>query len=373
MPARRRVADPHVARQLAQRELPRPVLAQRRLGALEQGAPQVAVVVGAGEAGHGTATIAKVDVDSIVFSDYIELMTTSHKWDTTDLPRLDGRTYVVTGANSGIGLTAARELARAGGRVVLAVRDRGRGEEAAATIPGDSEVRELDLADLASVRAFADAWDEGLDVLVNNAGVMAIPEARTRDGFEMQIGTNHLGHFALTNLLLPRITDRVVTVSSGAHRMGRVRLDDLNWEREDYSPWPAYGQSKLANLLFTLELQRRLAATGSAVRALAAHPGYSATNLQGRTGNAVQHAGMAVLNRIIAQSDEMGALPTLFAATQDLPGASYVGPDGLGEQRGHPTLVGRTAAASDLATAEALWELSERLTGVAFPLGVAAA
>jgi NAD(P)-dependent dehydrogenase (short-subunit alcohol dehydrogenase family) len=298
---------------------------------------------------------------------------TSHKWDATDLSRLDGRTFVVTGANSGIGLAAARELARAGGRVVLAVRDRARGEQAAATLPGDREVRTLDLADLASVRAFADAWDEDLDVLINNAGVMAVPEARTRDGFEMQIGTNHLGHFALTNLLLPRITDRVVTVSSPAHRFGSIRLDDLNWEHDGYKPWPAYGQSKLANLLFTLELQRRLAAAGSPVRALAAHPGYAATNLQGRTGNAVQHKAMAVLNRIWAQSEAMGALPTLFAATQDLPGAAYVGPDGFGEQRGHPTLVGRTTAASDVETARALWERSEQLTGVAFPLAVPAA
>jgi NAD(P)-dependent dehydrogenase (short-subunit alcohol dehydrogenase family) len=298
---------------------------------------------------------------------------TSHKWDATDLPRLDGRTFVITGASSGIGLAAARELARSGGRVVLAVRDRGRGEQAAATIPGEREVRTLDLADLASVRTFADDWDEDLDVLINNAGVMAVPQARTRDGFEMQVGTNHLGHFALTNLLLPRITDRVVTVSSPGHRMGRIRLDDLNWEREPYKPWPAYGQSKLANLLFTLELQRRLAAADSPVRALAAHPGYAATNLQGRTGNALQRNAMAVLNRIVAQSGAMGALPTLFAATQDLPGAAYVGPDGLAEQRGHPTLVGRSAAASDVETARALWELSEQLTGVAFPLGVPAA
>jgi NAD(P)-dependent dehydrogenase (short-subunit alcohol dehydrogenase family) len=292
----------------------------------------------------------------------------THKWDATDLPDLSGRTIVVTGANSGIGLTAARGLAGAGAHVVLAVRDRGRGEQAAETVPGSREVRELDLADLASVRAFAEALDRDLDVLVNNAGVMAVPAARTRDGFELQIGTNHLGHFALTNLLLPRITDRVVTVSSGAHRFGAIRLDDLNWEHGDYQRWPAYGQSKLANLLFTLELQRRLAEAGSPVRALAAHPGWSATNLQSRTENPLQQALMALVNRTLAQSDEMGGLSTLFAATQDLPGAAYVGPDGIAEQRGHPALVGRSARASDPETARRLWELSERLTGVTFPL-----
>ena len=294
------------------------------------------------------------------------------KWTAADLPSLEGLTFVVTGANSGIGLVAARELARAGARVVLAVRDRARGEAVARSLPGAVEVRELDLADLASVRAFADRWDEDLDVLVNNAGVMATPERRTKDGFELQIGTNHLGHFALTNLLLPRITDRVVTVASGAHRMGRIRLDDLNWKRE-YDRWAAYGQSKLANLLFTLELQRRLTQAGSPVRALAAHPGYAATNLQGRTENLVQNTVMKVTNRVVAQSEETGALPTLYAATQDLPGASYVGPDGFMERRGHPTLVGRSRAASDPETARRLWELSEELTGVSFPLAPAVA
>jgi NAD(P)-dependent dehydrogenase (short-subunit alcohol dehydrogenase family) len=238
---------------------------------------------------------------------------------------------------------------------------------------GAVEVRALDLADLASVRAFAEDWQEGLDVLINNAGVMATPKSRTKDGFELQIGTNHLGHFALTNLLLPRIADRVVTVSSGAHRAGKIRLDDLNWEHGRYQRWPAYGQSKLANLLFTSELQRRLEGAGSEVRAIAAHPGYAATNLQSRTGSFVQNAFMAIGNLVIAQSDEMGALPTLYAATQDLPGDSYVGPDGFQEQRGHPKLVGRSGAARDDTTAERLWELSEQLTGVSFPLAPAAA
>jgi NAD(P)-dependent dehydrogenase (short-subunit alcohol dehydrogenase family) len=292
----------------------------------------------------------------------------SHKWTAQDLPDLSGRTFVVTGANSGLGLIDARELARAGARVVLAVRDTAKGEQAARTIDGAAEVRKLDLADLSSIRAFAEAWEGDLDVLINNAGIMAIPEQRTRDGFEMQVGTNHLGHFALTNLLLPHVTDRVVTLSSGAHRIGKLDVDDLNWERRSYQRWGAYGQSKLSNLLFTLELQRRLAAAGSQVRALAAHPGYAATNLQSRTQHPLQHSVMALANKLIAQSDEMGALPTLYAATQDIPGGSYVGPDGLGEQRGHPTLVGRSGAASDGETAKRLWERSEELTGVRFPL-----
>ena len=182
---------------------------------------------------------------------------TASKWTTDDLPRLDGRTVIVTGANSGIGLAAARALGRAGARVVLAVRDVAKGEQAAAGVPGTREVRRLDLADLASVRAFAEAWEDDVDVLINNAGVMAMPERRTADGFEMQIGTNHLGHFALTNLLLPRSPTGSSPLASGAHRMGRIRLDDLNWSA-GYHRWRAYGQSKLANLLFTLELQRRL-------------------------------------------------------------------------------------------------------------------
>ena len=287
------------------------------------------------------------------------------------MPTLEGRTAIVTGANSGIGLVAARELARAGARVVLAVRDAAKGERAAATITGEREVRPLDLTDLGSVRAFADGIDSDVDVLINNAGVMAVPESRTADGFETQIGTNHLGHFALTNLLLPRVTGRVVTVASGAHRMGKIDLDDLNWERRGYDRWRAYGQSKLANLLFTLELQRRLAEAGSPVLAVAAHPGWAATNLQSRTGNPIQNGLMAVGNRLLAQSDEQGALPTLFAATQDVPPAGYVGPDGFQETRGKPTLVGRSARASDGATARGLWELSERLTGVGFPLEAA--
>jgi NAD(P)-dependent dehydrogenase (short-subunit alcohol dehydrogenase family) len=287
------------------------------------------------------------------------------------LPSQAGRIFIVTGANSGIGLQTARALAVAGARVVLAVRDLAKGEAAAESIGGDHEVRRLDLADLASVRDFAHGWQGDLDVLINNAGVMAPPERRTTDGFELQIGTNHLGHFALTNLLLPQVTDRVLTVSSNAHRGGSIRLDDLNWERRRYQRWRAYQQTKLANLLFALELQRRLDIAGSKIRSVAAHPGYAATNLQSRTQSRVQDSMMVIGNRLFAQSDEAGARPILFAATQELPGASYVGPDGRRGARGYPTLVGRASAASDLETARRLWALSEELTGVTFPLAPA--
>ena len=295
---------------------------------------------------------------------------TARGWTADDLPDLTHRTAVVTGATSGLGLATARALARAGAEVVLAVRDTGRGDTVAADIGGRTLVRRLDLADLASVRCFAEgmlADVVAVDVLVDNAGVMAVPEGRTRDGFELQIGTNHLGHFALTNLLLPVIRDRVVVVSSQTHRIGRLRLDDLNIERRRYQRWTAYAQSKLANLLFVLELDRRLAAAGSPVRALAAHPGYAATGLQSHTGTTLQHAAMALLNKVVGQSAETGALSTLYAATQDLPGGSYVGPSGVFEARGHPRLVGRSAAATDAEAARALWELSEKLTGVRFP------
>jgi NAD(P)-dependent dehydrogenase (short-subunit alcohol dehydrogenase family) len=247
------------------------------------------------------------------------------------------------------------------------VRDPARGEQAAATIEGEVTVRRLDLADLESVRAFAEGWTGDLDVLVNNAGIMMVPAGVTVDGFELQFGTNHLGHFALTNLLLPHVTDRVVTLSSGLHRSGVIDLDDLNWQRRPYSANGAYSQSKLANLLFTLELQRRLTAAGSRVRALGAHPGYAATNLQGRSGSRVKDRAMKLGNLVLAQSDERGALPTLAAATRDLPGGSYLGPDGFQELRGYPTLVGRTASASDPELARRLWEESARLTGVDYP------
>jgi NAD(P)-dependent dehydrogenase (short-subunit alcohol dehydrogenase family) len=294
-------------------------------------------------------------------------------WSTTDIPDLTGRTAIVTGANSGIGRAAARALAGAGARVVVAVRDTAKGRDAAATMPGETEVRALDLASLASVREFAAAWEDPLDLLINNAGVMATPFARTPDGFELQFGTNHLGHFALTNLLLEHVTGRVVTVSSTAHRLGSIDLDDLNWEHKPYRAWRAYGQSKLANLLFTAELQRRLTAAGSPVLATAAHPGYAATNLQFHSGRRVLDIGSWVANRLIAQDEDGGALPTLYAATADIPGDSFAGPGGFMEQRGAPKLVGRAEAARDTAVARRLWDASEELTGVRFPLDAAAA
>src|SRR6476646_4301624 len=214
-------------------------------------------------------------------------------WSAADLPSFAGRTVIVTGANSGLGEVTARELAGVGAKVILAVRNTAKGDAAAAGMSGDVEVRKLDLQDLASIRAFADGVD-AVDVLVNNAGIMAVPYAQTVDGFESQVGTNHLGHFALTNLLLPKVADRVVTVSSVMHLFGKISLKDLNWKARPYSAWLAYGQSKLANLLFTKELQRLLDAAGSNVKAHAAHPGYSATNLQGHSGRRVGDALMSI-------------------------------------------------------------------------------
>jgi NAD(P)-dependent dehydrogenase (short-subunit alcohol dehydrogenase family) len=284
------------------------------------------------------------------------------------LPDLAGRTVIVTGANSGIGRAAASAAAAAGAHVVLAVRSAEKGERAAEQMSGSTEVRALDLASLASIREFASSWDGEIDVLINNAGVMVPPQGLTADGFELQFGTNHLGHFALTNLLLPKIAGRVVTVSSTAHRMGHIDFDDLNWERRTYRSWSAYGQSKLANLLFTSELQRRLTAAGSDVIATAAHPGYAATNLQFHSGRRSWDLLLGLGNRVLAQSEEGGALPTLYAAFAPVPGDSFAGPGGFMEQRGAPKLVQRSRAARDEALARRLWEASEQLTGVSFGL-----
>jgi NAD(P)-dependent dehydrogenase (short-subunit alcohol dehydrogenase family) len=285
-------------------------------------------------------------------------------WTAADLPSFAGRTVIVTGANSGLGEVTARELARVGAKVILAVRNTAKGDAAAAGMPGDVEVRQLDLQDLASVRAFADGVD-GVDVLVNNAGIMAVPFAQTVDGFESQIGTNHLGHFALTNLLLSKVTDRVVTVSSMMHLMGYVSIKDLNWKSRPYFAWPAYGQSKLANLLFTSELQHRLDASGSSVRALAAHPGYSATNLQGQTGNKLGTKFWKAAN-MLGTSADFGARQTLYAVAKDVPGNSFIGPRFA--MRGPTGQSPRSPLASSASTARDLWELSEQLTGTGFPL-----
>ena len=289
---------------------------------------------------------------------------------TTDsIPDLDGQTAIVTGANSGLGKATASALAAAGASVVLAVRDTAKGEAAAAAMPGSPRVRALDLASLESVRSFADSWDGEIHLLINNAGVMVPPLTRTAEGFESQFGVNHLGHFALTNLLLPQVTGRVVTVSSAMHMLGRIDFDDLNAERKRYSPWRAYGQSKLANLLFTAELQRRLSAAGSRVLATAAHPGYASTNLQSHSGSRMLDFLMTRIgNPLLAQDAAGGALPTLYAAVADIGGNSFAGPGGLGGMRGAPVLCARSAAARDPETARRLWSVSEELTGVKFPL-----
>jgi NAD(P)-dependent dehydrogenase (short-subunit alcohol dehydrogenase family) len=286
-------------------------------------------------------------------------------WTAADITDQRGRTFVVTGANSGIGAATARALARAGAKVVLACRDTAKGSAAAATMPGDVEVRRLDLADLAAVRSFAGGVDR-VDVLINNAGVMALPKGTTADGFERQFGTNHLGHFALTGLLLPRIADRVVTLSSATHRAGRIDFADVNFERRRYGRWTAYAQSKLANLLFAYELQRRLEAASSPVRSLAAHPGYASTELQSHT-ESYQDRVMSLGNRLIGQSADMGALPSLYAATVgDVRGGQFIGPSALLGLRGHPKVVRSSPASLDPVAAAELWTLSERLTGVRY-------
>jgi NAD(P)-dependent dehydrogenase (short-subunit alcohol dehydrogenase family) len=285
-------------------------------------------------------------------------------WTAADLPSFAGRTVIVTGANSGLGEVTARELARVGAKVIVAVRDLDKGNAAAAGMPGDVEVRKLDLQDLSSVRTFADSVDE-VDVLINNAGIMAVPYAQTVDGFESQIGTNHLGHFALTNLLLPKVSERVVTVSSMMHLLGKISLKDLNWKSRPYSAWLAYGQSKLANLLFTKELQRRLDAADSTVLAVAAHPGYSATNLQGHAAGKFSSTLMSLGNKLATDAD-FGARQTLFAASQVLPGDSFVGPKYA--MAGPTGLSARSPLASNAETAGALWELSEQLTDTKFAL-----
>jgi len=305
-------------------------------------------------------------------------------WTTADLPQLSDRSALITGANSGLGFETALALAGCGAQVTMAVRDLVKGEQAAAEIrrahPESSvEIALLDLASLTSIREFAGQWSlahpDGLDLLINNAGVMAIPHRRTAEGFELQIGTNHLGHFALTGLLLPALVarhrSRIVNVSSFAHRMGRMNFDDLMGERR-YRAWGAYGQSKLANLLFTSELQRRLDLAHLSVKAMAAHPGYAHTNLQSASarmkGQTFQARMTDKTNDLLAQSAAMGALPTLFAATAPgLPGDSFVGPNGFMEMRGYPHLVGRSARATDIADAALLWTASEELTGVTYP------
>jgi NAD(P)-dependent dehydrogenase (short-subunit alcohol dehydrogenase family) len=285
-------------------------------------------------------------------------------WTTADIPDQHGRTFVVTGANSGLGAQATRVLADAGATVIMACRDPDRARTVADRIPGDVQVRRLDLADLSSVRAFADALDGGVDVLINNAGVMGVPKGTTVDGFERHLGTNHLGPFALTGHLVNQLRDRVVTVSSGLHVLGRIR-DDLNWQRRRYQRWLAYAQSKLANLLFAYELQRRLASAGRRTISIAAHPGVTATEGQLRD-TSLQGK---ILAGGSAQPPEMGVLPLLYAATApDVAGGAYVGPDGFMQRNGHPTLVKSNRTSRDARLAAQLWHRSELLTGVRYAL-----
>jgi hypothetical protein len=304
------------------------------------------------------------------------------KWIARDVPDLAGKTIVVTGGNSGIGFEAARVLAEKRAHVVLACRDPAKARGAVDAIRAEHsgaslESMPLDLASLESVRRFASdfsARHAKLDVLCNNAGVMAIPYRKTADGFEMQLGTNHLGHFALTGLLLDRLLAapgaRVVNVSSTAHKMGRMDFDDLQSER-GYRKWIAYGQSKLANLLFTYELQRRLERAAAAAMSVACHPGYSATNLQAvgpqMSGSALMASVMQLGNRLLSQSAAMGALPTLYAATSaDVHGADYIGPDGFFENTGYPQKTTSSGRSHDRDAASRLWTISEELTGVRY-------
>ena len=303
------------------------------------------------------------------------------KWSTSDVPNLSGKVAVVTGANSGIGFEASRVLADKGAHLIMACRNQQKGRAAVDSILGaspDAEVdlMELDLSSLNSVRSFAETLNQkvdSIDLMINNAGVMALPRRETADGFEMQLGVNHLGHFALTGLLLGKIlavdSSRVVSVASVAHRGGLMRFHDLQSERK-YIKFAAYAQSKLANLLFTYELDRKLKAAGKSAMGVACHPGWAATELQAvgpeMSGSAVMKTLMSWGNKLIAQDAAAGALPTLYAATASLRGGEYIGPDGLFEIRGAPTVVESMSNSHDREVARKLWEASEELTGVKY-------
>jgi NAD(P)-dependent dehydrogenase (short-subunit alcohol dehydrogenase family) len=302
------------------------------------------------------------------------------RWTADQIPDQTGRTFLVTGANSGLGYETTRQLALHGAHVIMTARGEAKGRKALAELtagrPGASiELRLLDLSDLDSVRALAEglvADRVQVDVLVNNAGIMMPPRSLTKQGFELQFATNHLGHFALTGLLLDTLAKgrdpRVVTVSSSLHRRGSIDFDDLTGERS-YSPTRFYAQSKFANVLFGLELDRRLRASGSPVRSLLAHPGYSATNLQSSGPTGLLNLLMKIGNPLMAQHVRMGALNQLYAATApDAEGGQFIGPDRLGESRGHPRIVQPVGSARDPETARRLWEVSEELTDVRFPL-----
>ncbi|MFA9415900.1 oxidoreductase [Natrinema sp. HArc-T2] len=305
-------------------------------------------------------------------------------WTADDIPNQDGRRIVVTGANSGIGLEATRELARNGATVIMTCRSVDRGEEAASNIRADIpnadlRVEACDLGDLESIHAFADRLDDAdLDVLINNAGVMAIPRSETADGFETQFGVNHLGHFALTGLLLETLgldeesDSRIITVSSGVHERGEIDFDDLQSE-QSYDPWDAYAQSKLANVLFAYELERRLLTADATAKSIAVHPGYANTQLQFRgpeqRGSRLRKAAMWVMNTVLAQSAAMGALPALYAATApEAEGGAYYGPGGVMNMRGTPERQASSERSYDEETARRLWAASSDLTGVTYDL-----
>lgn len=306
-------------------------------------------------------------------------------WTATNVPDLHGTTTVVTGANSGIGLETTRELARNGAAVIMACRDVSSAEGAArdvrADVPdADLRVESCDLASLESIREFATRLEgESIDVLINNAGTMAIPRRETEDGFETQFGVNHLGHFALTGLLFERLqTDnesdpaRVVTLSSGLHERGTIDFEDLHGER-NYDGWDAYAQSKLANVVFAYELERRVRAADANAMSVAVHPGYANTKLQFRgiegRGTWIRTALRRLSNAVFAQSPEEGALPTLYAATApDVEGGAYYGPGGLANMRGAPVRQASSDRSYDRETARRLWDVSSELTGVTYEL-----
>lgn len=286
------------------------------------------------------------------------------KWTADQLPGMTGKTVLITGAGGGIGLVTARELARVGAHVVLAVRNVDKARHATTDIRGDFEIRHLDVADLDSVRAVAQTYTGDIDILINNAGVMDIPAARTAQGLDVQTATNYFGPFLLTNLLLSRLTDRVVTVSSQMHRFGKLDLDDLDWRARKYDGMAAYESSKLAVVLFSLELQRRLTAAGSHIRSVIAHPGVARTGL-------VNHSNLRFVNRLpfLVQDVEPGALPLLYAATQDVPGNAYVGPDGLFSFTGYPLVRKPSRAGLNPTVAKSLWQATATLTGAGASIG----
>ncbi|MCE1188763.1 MAG: oxidoreductase [Ignavibacteria bacterium] len=294
-------------------------------------------------------------------------------WNSDQITDQNNKKVIVTGASSGIGLEAAKVLAGKNAQVILAVRNSQKGEDAKKRIlqvfpRADVTVMEIDLSNLKSIKAFAKSFaaqHSRLDILINNAGVMAPPPSRTTDGFELQIGTNHFGHFALTGLLMPVIAatpdSSIVNLSSMAHKMGNIDFTDINWEKRKYKKWNAYGDSKIANLYFTYELDRRLKKNAIDTKAVAAHPGYTDTDLQRHT------SFFTFLNKILAQSIPMGVLPTLYAATHpNIPSGSFAGPLSMGGWRGYPGVVSSNALSYDKNNANKLWEISEKLTGITY-------